>query len=831
MHLTVTNPRSRNPLLVLVRLLLAAGLWAAPVGAAGVFGVYAWFARGLPALPDFEQFGDTQVSTLRAASGQPIGEIYDEKRYVVPFSRIPPVLVNAVLATEDASFFAHGGIDLKGIARAALQNLQAGHVVAGGSTITQQVAKSFLGAERSAKRKVREAIMARRLEDLYTKEQILTLYLNRIFFGHNAYGVQAAAQNYYRKNVEALSVAEAALLAGTIQSPGSRNPWRDFDGAWVRARHVLDRMVEVGSLDAAGRTAALAETVRVYPQQDTLAVGSPWLAQRVRASLDQDAPGWRERGVTAWTTADLWLQRRAEASLQRALEAIGHLQGYRGPLAHLDDADAVTRYEAAAKRYLALHPADGGDPFPARVLTVTPKQATFAAPGVEGSFDLAAASWAAPYTEFPRVTDADGHVARPPVERVSFKGTVKDLTTAVRPGDVVLVRRGVGPATKGGPGPSTRLGTSLPRWELADVPTPQGALLLLDPATGEVPALVGGRDFDQSEVDRTRALRQTGSLIKPALYALAYDLGLTPSTVFSGTPYREGTYNPDGPRGDDDLTAWAGLAKSKNNISLRVMRYVLDRVDAAGLNAWTHSLGLSHPLEGYISEVLGANETLDDMLNPTCTFWRGGDACPRRLLSYAVDETGAVLADARTFSSPFNRGVDTLFGLANETAPRGEPAVRPAIAELLTENLSEVVRTGTSTAAKVLEVPALGKTGTLPFDHWYVGAVDGLLTGVWLGADLHERYLGREKRKSGLFAAQDALPLWIDVTKGWLAARTNPTRAPRLLDELTYPKVDPASGLLDDEGGVAMPHLKGTEPVVKKQEQILEQFEGNLDQL
>lgn len=814
MHLTVANPRSRNVFLVLLRLVLAAGLWAAPVVALGVFGVYAWFASGLPVLPDFDQYSDTQVSVLTAAHHAPIGEIYNEKRYVVPFERIPPLLIKAVLATEDASFFTHSGIDLKGIARAAIQNLQAGHVVAGGSTITQQVAKSFVGAERSMWRKVREAIVARRLEDLYSKEQILTLYLNRIFFGHNAYGVQAAAQNYYRKNVGELSLAEAALLAGTIQSPGSRNPWRDFDGSWERARHVLERMIAVGWLEPAGRDAALAETVRVFPQQDTFSIGSPWLAQRVRAHLDEAHPGWRERGVRAWTSADLWLQRRAEAALQRGLEAVGRQQGWRGPLARLDDDAARARYEAAATAYLALHPADGGEPFPARVVDVSAKRATFAAPGVDGHLDLATTAWAAPYTEFPRVN------GRPePVDRVSFKGTVKDLAKVLRPGDVVLVRRGA----------DDNKGKA--RWELADVPNPEGAVLMVDPATGEIPALVGGRDFDASEVDRTKALRQTGSLIKPVLYALAYDLGLAPSAVFSGTPYREGAYNPDGPKGDDDLTAWMGLAKSKNNISLRVMRYVLDRVDTAALTAWTRALGLSRPLEGYLSEILGANETLDDMLNPFCTFWRGGAPCPRTPLYLAVDETGAVLEDARVFSSPFNRGVDTLFGLVNATREAPAAVVRPELAELMTANLADVVRVGTSTALKALEAPAYGKTGTLPFDHWFVGGLDGLLAGVWLGADLHERYLGREKRKSGLFAAKSALPVWLDVGQGWLAARTNPARSPRLLDDLTVPRVDPVTGLLDDEAGVPMPHLRGTEPVVRKQEQVLEGFEDDLDEL
>jgi len=818
MYVAVANPRSRNVLLVLLRFLVAAGLWGGTVGVVAVFGVYAGFTIGLPALPDFDQYSDTQVSVLRAAHFAPIGELYDEKRYVVPFDRIPPLLVKAVLATEDASFFTHSGIDLKGIARAAYQNLQAGHVVAGGSTITQQVAKSFIGSERSMWRKVREAIVARRLEDLYSKEQILVLYLNRIFLGHNAYGVQAAALGYFRKNVGDLSLAEAALLAGTIQSPGSRNPWRDFDGAWVRAHHVLDRMVEVGFLDAATRDAALAEKVRVYPQEDTFATGSPWLAHRVRAHLDQQHPGWRERGVQAWTSADLWLQRRAEAALQRGLAGIGRLQGWHGPLGRLADAAAVKRFEAAAAVFLADHPAAGGEPFPVRVLTVTPRQATFGAPGVEGTLELAAAQWAAPYTEFPRTVDARGREERTPLERVSFKGTVKDLTRVFTAGDVILVRRGADEKGR-------------ERWELADVPAPEGAILLLDPATGEVPALVGGRDFDASEVDRTRSLRQTGSLIKPTLYALAYDLGLTPSTVFSGTPYREGAYNPDGPKGDDDLTAWMGLAKSKNNISLRVMRYVLDRVDGSGLTAWTRSLGLSTSLDGYISEILGANETLDDMLNPTCVFWRGGDACPRTPLLFAVDQAGAVLEDARVFGSAFNRGVDTLFGLVNATAEPPTTVVKPAIAELMTLNLAEVVKVGTSTAAKGLDVPAIGKTGTLPFDHWFVGAIDGLEAGVWLGADRHERYLGREKRRSGLFASASALPIWIDVTRGWLAARTNPTRAPRLLDDLSYPKVDPLTGLLDDEAGVPMPHLKGTEPVVRKQEQVLEGFENNLDDL
>ncbi len=407
MKLRVLNPRSRNPFLVLLRLLIAIVLTGALAGGVAALALYTSFASDLPDIPSFGEFSEKEISTIRAVHHVPIAEFYNEKRYIVPYERLPDSLVNAVLATEDAAFFEHTGLNLKGILRAALLNLRAGRVVGGGSTITQQVAKTFVGNEQSLWRKVKEAILARRLEDRYAKEEILLLYLNRSYLGHNSYGVQAAALNYFRKNVWELTLAESALLAGTFQSPSRRNPYRDYEGAAQRATHVLKRMLEVGKLSPEGHDealAALAEGVPVSPLFDSFAAGSPFHATWVRERLDRDHPGWRERGVNVWTPADLWLTRRAEEALGDGLDAIGKRQGYRGPLMQLTDEAERARFDRASAAYLDKHPAKGGEAIPVRLTAVDKKHARFRVGDtspLEGSLDLKAQRWAAPYTEFP----------------------------------------------------------------------------------------------------------------------------------------------------------------------------------------------------------------------------------------------------------------------------------------------------------------------------------------------------------------------------------------------------------------------------------------------
>jgi penicillin-binding protein 1A len=821
MSLTIANPRSRHPLLVGLRALLALVVAAALAGAVGAVGLYAFFARGLPDIPDFSAFSLKAISTLRAADRTPIGEVYDEKRYIVPWESIPRSLIDALLATEDASFFEHGGIDLKGVARAAWLNLQAGHVVSGGSTITQQVAKSFIGKERKLWRKVREAILARRMEDLYSKEQILLLYLNRSYLGHNAYGVQAAAVNYFRKNVSELTLAEAALLAGTFQSPGVRNPWSDPEGARTRAEHVLARMVETGRLTEGERRAALEERPRVHPILDTLAAGSPYFASWVWGGLDSRFPGWRESGLQVWTSADLALTRRAERALREGIMGLGRLQGYHGPLGRVEGARAEQVFEREARRFLNENPDLERALVPARVVTVDRDSAQVqVTEELKPTLRLKDATWAARYTEFP--WDAQ-HRRYQPVERVSFKGEVKDLRDVLRERDLVVIRQRRDPPPRPKPGVPAPGATF--HWELADLPGPEGALLAVDPATGEVPVMLGGFDFDRSQANRTLSVRQTGSSIKPLFYSLAYSLGLAPSQVFSGTPYREGEYSPTGPRGDDDLTVWKGLALSKNAISLRVARWVLDRAPLPQLQSWAAALGLTTPLGGFLAEVLGANQSMDDLLNPSCTFLRYGEACPRTPVYLVTDREGAVLEDHRVPWLAFNRGEDTLAGFLNLARQRPEPRIPPEVAELMVENLRQVVQVGTATRAKALNVPAGGKTGTLPYDVWFVGFLDDLVAAAWIGQDRNQRYLGREKKRSGVLAAPTVLPVWTEFMAARLETRAPAQRAVRILEGLTWPKVDPVSGLLDEEAGVVMPHLRGSEPTLHAEDLRLQEFD------
>jgi penicillin-binding protein 1A len=873
MKIRVANARSRFPAWVLLRLLIVLGLYAPIVVGVVALSMYTFFARGLPEIPEFAAYSQKEISTIRASHHGPIAERYNEKRYIVGYDRIPRALVDAVLATEDASFFDHSGIDLKGIARAALHNLMAGRVVAGGSTITQQVAKSFIGAERSLWRKVKEAILARRMETVYSKEEILLLYLNRIYLGHHSYGVQAAALNYFRKNVEELSLMEASLLAGTIQSPSYRNPYADAEGARLRAEHVLRRMRNTGRIDQAAMDAALAQEVVVYPVLDTYARGAPYFARWVQERLDSNHPGWRKRGINAWTTADLWLTRRGERALWRGAEALGRRQGYRGPLTRLDSAARVQAFDAAVARYLAESGGLDALFVPARVTAVSKDRLDFqVTPARTGRLTRAELAWARPYTEFPRrvvivreVEDQlrfeelrdDGEVraisrkaarrwfskARlraaersiragerdqvrleryEPTEPVSwsywnekknrYKPGLKDTRKAFTEHDVILVRH-------------LDDAEGAARWELVDRPGPEGALAMIDPATGDVPVAIGGLDFDRSQVNRLFSVRQTGSLIKPVFYALAYSLGLAPSQVFSGTPYREGDYNPAGARGREDMTVWRGLAKSRNNISLRIMRFVLDRVPLDAMQAWGAALGLTRPFDGYLAEVLGANQTLDDMLNPFCTFLRHGDACERRPILLLTDKDGQVLEDHRVFHHAFNRGQDVLMGFLNLTRDPPVRRVPPEVAAIMVENLRRVVQVGTATRARdALKTPAGGKTGTLAYDLWFVGFLDDLVAGVWLGSDRNERYVGRARKGRDITASAAALPVWIEAVQGWLAHRARATRVVQLLDDLEWPDVDPDSGLLSADG-VSMPHLKNTSPTVRAEEIPLQRFE------
>lgn len=811
----VVNPRRGGVAATALRLLLVAAVagLVAVVGAG--FALYARYARDLPPIIPFEAHTFEGVTTFLADDGDVIGELFEERRILLPYEKIPRKLLLAFLAVEDKRFFSHEGIDLRGVLRAALSNLRAGGVVEGGSTITQQLAKQTLGRDKTLTRKVREAIFARRLEDRYTKEQILLLYLNKIYLGHNSYGVQAAAQNYFRKNVWELSLGEMAMIAGLPQSPSRVNPAVNMKASRRRQKEVLDKMVDAGFVGREDADAAAAAPLTVYPLMDDFADKVPWFTEHVRKSLgDVAGPDWLRRGLTVHTTASVPLGIAAEESLAEGLHDLDHEQGWRGPLATVPDAetrDAVLgRVEAAFQGAPAV-----GELTPVIVATATSKGVeVLVTPTVRGFIPLEGLKWAGAYTVLPLVEKRRGGrtvKVRDESKSVSWQPKLGDPAKVFRPGDVVLARVVAEPTKKPKgfqPTPEGQL-----RLALEQPPKVEGAFVAFDPDTGYVKAIAGGWDFERSEVDRVHSLRQTGSTMKPLVYALAYDLGLAPSTVFSGAPFRFEGYNPTGDKAVPDMTLWDGLTKSENSISLRALQYVLDHGSKERWAEWGRRLGLSRELQGYPSEVLGTDQTLWDMTGAYAAFAREGRVVPRTFVRRVVDRDGKVLARSLAPADPANDARDMLDALFDAAARPPKQVIDPATAYLTAANLHEVTVRGTgSRVGKALAHEAAGKTGTLPYDVWFVGFTDHFVAGAWLGAERRDRPLGRSVRQNKAYGGDTALPVWLRWMR--LAHESRPKRklTDRVPPSVEVARIDPVTGLLAREGGMLVPHKRGTAP-------------------
>ena len=850
-----------------------------PLPPLAIFGVYVHFARDLPELrPIASYFGDLKTpTTFRAADGQVIGEMFEERRLYVPLQKMPIRLIQAFLAAEDERFFEHAGVDPRGVLRALVANLTAGRIVQGASTLTQQLAKSMLSNERSYRRKVREAILARRMEDIYSKSEILSLYLNQIFLGHNSYGVQAAAQNYFRKNVWELSLGEQATLAVLPPSPSTVNPIRNAKVTLQRRRHVLDVMVENGFIDQKTARAARRESLVVYPLMDELGQGIPYVVAEarkvVRTQVAPDPDRWLEPGYRVDTTAEIDVQQRSQEILVAALEKLDHKHGYRGPVGHVAPEALPAVLDRADSWYRSQGLLDGDALRPAEtyvaVVTGVREDAVDVrvTPALGGTLRLRDMRWAGPYREFPKVRydvhreggrtlvtkigkagdvafrdrpmtaaseddlqhdESDGEreraepeptgaskaaeLGRSELERegkswvierydetakVSWRPKLIDCTMAWKPGDAVLVRAGDDGQLR-----------------LAQHPKVQGAALSWDPWSGYVRAMVGGTDFDLSEVNRVFSLRQTGSTMKPIYYALAYDAGLRPSYAFSDTAYVRGGFKSTGGSNDArSMLAYQGLTKSRNTVSLRVHEWVTNHVDTAGLDRWRRALGLEHPLRGHRAEILGGDQTLWSMSGAFGLFLTGGLRTKRVLVRKVVDKAGRIQLDHTFFGDGAIGAREALAAMYRDLFERKPRAMRESVAYIMRHNLRQVVKAGTATRARKLPHPVAGKTGSLPFDVWFNGFSHQAVTTVWVGFDRRERVLGRSKKRSGVYGAGPPLETFMGVSELVAAGRPAVDFLRPVPDSIEMVAADPETGLRAAKGGLVLPHRKGIVPI------------------
>ncbi len=701
--------RKKGPRRPFKTFVLGFGVALLVVAGGGTAFLYDQFLRDLPPVERLLDYEPPVATRVLAADGSILAEFFVEKRYVEPIYKIPRVVQLAFVAAEDATFYDHHGIDAVSIGRAALENFRAGATRQGGSTITQQVIKALLlSPERSYERKIKEMFLALQLERALTKDEILYLYLNQIYLGSGAYGVQAAARNYFDKDVSELTLAEAALLAGLPQAPSRYSPRHHMDRARARQRYVLRQMRKAGfvtreeAVAAEGEEILLAPPSRKAPTGETIGPARHFV-EYVRRYLVKRYGGTAayKLGLDVYTTLDPVLQAEAERAVREGIVEIDDRQGFRGP-----------RRTLPAEQWRPL--LDTARPTPASDLP---------APG--SSLDVVV------------VPDERGGLRR-------ATGGVRVLWAG---GRSYIGKEGFAWAARGGYKP--RAGDLLQalveeadgerRLVLAQDNGTQGALLAMQPQTGDIVAMVGGVDYDQSEFNRaTQALRQPGSAFKPLVYTAALDRGFTPATVIQDTPvtYRIGPGQQWSPKNFSKkffgpTTLREGLTKSRNVVTVKLTQ-------AMGLNYLLDYLprfGLERPIQKNLSIALGTAEmTLLEMVEAYGVFANLGTRVEPRFITAITDREGRLL---------------------EEIPVRSEAAIAPETAYMTVNLMRSVVEHGTGRRAR-LDRPVAGKTGTTNDlrDAWFIGYTPQLLTGVWVGYD-QDRTLGRTET-----GGRSAAPIW-----------------------------------------------------------------------
>ncbi len=753
-----------------LRIFLVSALVILTVGTGTVLGILWQVTKDLPSFDSFQDYQPSLVSRVYADDGQMIGQFFIERRLYTPIDQIPKALTQAVIAVEDTRFLEHPGLDIVGIGRAAWTNLKKGGRFQGASTITQQLARAlFLSPERTYTRKIKELILAIKMEWVLTKDQILEMYLNEIYFGHGAYGIAAATLTYFDKSVTELSLPEAAFLAGLPKAPNTYSPFRNPDLAKSRKELVLHRMVEAKFITKEDAQTAR-ETVLNYRRQSIEPIAS-YFIENIRQHLVEryGESLVYKGGLEIHTTLNIAMQKAAQESLQQGLRQVDKRQGWRGPLGHVefskdfvppDDHPELQTVQAAFTHGL----------YQALVTKVSKKSAEILIGDTyKGTIALDDMAWARRRLKDPNDVET---------AEVREKATPRQILKA---GDIVEVLPKKGDLESG-------------VFVLEQTPLVEGSLLALDPRNGAIQAMIGGYDFSRSQFNRAvSARRQPGSAFKPLIYATALQQGLTPATLILDAPvvYQDEeldrVWKPENyeKRFYGTISLREALRHSRNAATVRLLEQigVPQVVDVAS------HLGIQSPLSQDLSLALGSSSvTLQEITSAYGVFANQGMWLPPYQITLVKDVKGEIL-EQHLFE------------------PR--QAMTQENAYLTTNMLMDVIQSGTGRRAKKIGRPLAGKTGTTNGykDAWFVGYSPNLATGVWVGFD-SVRTLGR--LESG---ARAALPIWVQFVGQ--ALRDSPVMTFSIPEGIQFAQVDTTTGDLPSK---TSRHIstevfrKGTEP-------------------
>lgn len=749
------------------------------LGIGGVIGVVYYFSQNLPDNTALREYAPPITTRLHASNGDLMAEYAGEYRVFLPITETPELVKRAFLSAEDQNFYHHGGIDMFALARAAVTNIfnyMEGRRLVGGSGITQQVAKNFSNlSEISYERKIKEAILAYRIEQAKSKDEILELYLNQIYLGAGTYGVAAAAMRYFGKSADELAIEEAAYLAALPKGPSNYHPVKDHDVAFARRNWVIGRMAEDGVITAAQAKEAVKQPLVAPNLAKAGQQPAPWFAEQVRREVKEQFPDVTvtNDGLSVRTTMDPALQSIAQRGLRKGLERYDRRHGYRGPLAQLDPSGDWQ------KEIAAIEPPDPGtDGAVAMVVAVEDDSASIAfADGASGTIPFEEMSWAGPYV-----------VNRRSLEKPSKPADV------VAAGDAIFVR----PVKRDSKGGSYPDGT----FALAQTPAADGAIVAIDPFTGRVLAMVGGYNAGRSEFNRAvQAVRQPGSAFKPFVYLTALNNGFTPSSIILDAPFvrrdnlvlgsgwKPGNYSSGKFYGPSPLRL--GIELSRNLMTVRLA----NEVGMTKIAETARNFGVINEMEPVLAMALGAGETtLLRLTTAYAMLVNGGNRIAPVFIDRVQDRYGKTL---------FRQDGRACIGCSGDAASLDEVPLPPLETEQVDDPVSiyqmvtmlqGVIDRGTATSARIAGVPLAGKTGTTndAFDAWFVGFSSDLAVGVFVGFD-EPRTLGPSEA-GGLISA----PIFGDFMRE--AARLYPTQPFRAPPGVRLVRVSAKTGALPGAG-------------------------------